>query len=231
MTLWSLSWVSVYIYIYIRKPLSCNVAYTHADYICIHLYTFVFVYMYICLYTNICVYNRDPSSVHKTSITGNIYNIIKSMYANARYSVMINGSTSPQFISTSGVKQGCSMSPILSNLFQNDIHDIFNDTDCDPVKLHETHLYNISLADDLLYLSCSREGLQKCLDNLSDYCEKWGLLVNEKNMIFTKSKWTPEKLHYGNSEIECVKSIQYLGFDISYSFNIKVTIQDRQCKA
>ena len=101
-------------------------------------------------------------------------------HTNARYSVMINGSTSPQFISTSGVKQGCSMSPILSNLFQNDIHDIFNDTDCDLVKLHETHLYNISLADVLLLLSCSREGLQKFLDNLSDYCEKWGLLVNEK---------------------------------------------------
>ena len=50
-------------------------------------------------------------------------------------------------------------------------------------------------------------------------------------MIFTKSKWTPEKFHYGNSEIECVKSIQYLGFNISYNFNIKVTIQDRQCKA
>ena len=75
----------------------------------------------------------------KYNIMGDIYNIIKSMYANAQYSVMIDGSTTPQFISTSRVKQGCSMSPILSNLFQNDIHDIFNDTDCDPVKLHETH--------------------------------------------------------------------------------------------
>ena len=78
------------------------------------------------------------------------------------------------------------------------------------------------------------EGLQKCLDNLSDYCEKWGLLVIEsktKTMIFTKSKWTPEKFHYGNSEIACVKSVQYLGFNISYNFNIKVTIQYRQCKA
>ena len=156
------------------------------------------------------------------------------MYANARYSVMINGSTSPQFISTSGVRQGCSMSTILSNLFQNDTHDIFNDTDCNRVKLHEIHLNSISWADDLLLLSCSREGLQKCLDNLSDYCEEWGLLVYEsktKNMIFTKSKWTLDKFHYGNSVIECVKSIQCLGFDISNNFNIKVTIQDRQCKS
>ena len=64
------------------------------------------------------------------------------------------------------------MSPTISNLFQNDIHDIFNDTDCDPVKLYYTHLNCISWENDLLLLSCSWEGLQKCLDNLSDYCEK-----------------------------------------------------------
>ena len=99
----------------------------------------------------------------KYNITDNIYNIIKSMYAKARYSVMINGSTSPQFISTSGVKQGCSMSPILSNLFQNDIHDIFNDTDCDPVKLLETHFNSISWADDLLLSSCLRKDFKNVL--------------------------------------------------------------------
>ena len=47
------------------------------------------------------------------------------MYANPQYFVMINGVISPKFSSSNGVNQGCSLSPILSNIFQNDIHDIF----------------------------------------------------------------------------------------------------------
>ena len=40
-------------------------------------------------------------------------------------------------------------------------------------------------------------------------------------MVFSKKKWQPEKFYYGNSEIECVKEIQYLGFDITHNMNIK----------
>ena len=65
----------------------------------------------------------------KHGITGNVYNIIKSMYDNPRYCVMVNGKASPNFTSSYGVKQGCSMSPILSNIFQNDLHDISQGSD------------------------------------------------------------------------------------------------------
>ena len=51
-------------------------------------------------------------------------------------------------------------------------------------------------------------------------------------MEFT-CKWIQEtkKIHFRKTDIVCVKSIQYLGFNISYNLNIKVTIQDRQCEA
>ena len=44
--------MSAHVYKYIRKHFSSNVAETHADYICMHLYIFIFVYMYlyICKY-------------------------------------------------------------------------------------------------------------------------------------------------------------------------------------
>ena len=51
-----------------------------------------------------------------------IYNAIKALHTNAGHSVMIEDSISLESISTSGVIQGYSMSPILSNLFQNDIY-------------------------------------------------------------------------------------------------------------
>ena len=113
----------------------------------------------------------------KYGITGNIYKGIKSMYANPQYFVMINGVISPKFSSSNGVKQGCSLSPILSNIFQNDIHDIFQG--CHPVKIGDISINSLSWADDLLLLSSSKEGLQSCLVKLHEYCNKWGLVVNE----------------------------------------------------
>ena len=50
-------------------------------------------------------------------------------------------------------------------------------------------------------------------------------------MVFSKNKWQPEKFYYGDSEIECVKEIQYLGFNITHNMNIKNLITDRHKKA
>ena len=86
----------------------------------------------------------------KYDITSNIYKVIKSMYENPQYFVMI----SLKFSSSNWVKQGCSLSPILSNVFQNDIHDIFQG--CHPVKIGDFSINSLSWADDLLLLSSSK---------------------------------------------------------------------------
>ena len=54
----------------------------------------------------------------KYNISGKVYNIIKSMYSNTAYQILINGNLSPKLSASLGVKQGCCMSPILSNIFQ-----------------------------------------------------------------------------------------------------------------
>ena len=47
------------------------------------------------------------------------------------------------------------MSPVLSNIFQNDIHDILSQDECDPVRLYDIYMNRISWADDLLIISHS----------------------------------------------------------------------------
>ena len=61
----------------------------------------------------------------KYGITGNIFKIIKSMYHDPEYSVLVNGAKSPKFSSRYGVKRDCNLIPILSNIFENDIPVIF----------------------------------------------------------------------------------------------------------
>ena len=49
----------------------------------------------------------------KYGISGPVYNVIKGMYSATRYRVKIGDSISPSFLATSGVKQGCPLSPLL----------------------------------------------------------------------------------------------------------------------
>ena len=180
--------------------------------------------------------NRDMLlyKLLRYGITGPIYDFIKSIYRNTRYQVRIGDQVSPKFCANSGVKQGCCMSPVLSNIFQNDLHGSFSEG-CDPVLIGDTSVNSISWADDLMLISTSAEGLQECLTRLHTYCYRWGLEVNTdktKIMVLGKpSQRTHLMFHFGNSEIENVKEFTYLGFQISSNGNMKATITDRHSKA
>ena len=100
----------------------------------------------------------------KYGITGRAYNIIKSMYGNSGYRIRVGEYLSPRFVGDVGVKQGCCLSPTLSNIFQNDMHDIFDNSTCDPVKLGNMSFNSLSWADDLVLISSSKNGLQTCLN-------------------------------------------------------------------
>ena len=75
------------------------------------------------------------------------------------------------------------MSPTLANLFQNDLHDIF-DISCAPVSMGELCLNStcMSWADDLVLLSTTASGLKNCLNKLRDYCHRWGWMRAKPNV-------------------------------------------------
>lgn len=85
-------------------------------------------------------------------------------------------------------------------------------------------------ADDLVLLSSSKEGLQNCLNKLSDFCYKWKLLVNfnkTKCMLFnTQGRLIQHKFHIDGNIIENVRNYCYLGvnFSISGSFSVARTV-------
>ncbi len=107
----------------------------------------------------------------KCGITRQVYNIIKSVYTGSSYCIKNQYGITENFLSNSGVTQGCTMSLTLSNLFPNDLHQSFNKS-CNPVELDGTTLNSVSWADDLFMLVTSRKGLQCSLEKLKEYCVK-----------------------------------------------------------
>ena len=63
----------------------------------------------------------------KAGISSRMLNMIKSMYEETYYSVNCKDGLTTFFKSISGVRQGYNLSPILFNLFINDIEKLFED--------------------------------------------------------------------------------------------------------
>ena len=80
-------------------------------------------------------------------------------------------------------------------------------------------------ADDIVIFSDTAEDLQRSLDLLLEYCNRWKLKINvskTKIMVFRKGSILPRNLifYYDGTQVEIVKQFKYLGlvFTVSGSF-------------
>ena len=95
------------------------------------------------------------------------------MYEKTNISLKMGDSVTRPFRTYRGVRQGCILSPILFNLFINDIPDIFDET-CKPAMLGDTKISCLMYADDLVILSETEVGMQNCLNKLNEYTQRNG---------------------------------------------------------
>ena len=150
----------------------------------------------------------------KSGINPNMVNIIRSMYTNTKQGLKINRSiiTNP-FLSHRGLRQGCVLSPLLFNIFIDDLPRIFDES-CRPVSLNDSKISCLMYADDIVLLSETEEGLRKSLNQLLVYSDNWCLKVNHKKtktMIFQKRTRKQLKIIFDKHVLEEVKQFKYLG--------------------
>lgn len=159
----------------------------------------------------------------KYQIGGKFFDVISNMYSNSKCCVRGKTTRSDFFDYQKGVRQGCILSPILFNLYLNELPNTLSINALDPIVLPDgTDINCLLYADDLLLISHTAEGLQDCLNKLSQYCKNWFLDINHsktKVVIFQKKtrKSTIEKYNFlvNNKQIEIVKDYTYLGVNFS----------------
>ena len=129
-----------------------------------------------------------------------------------------------------GLKQSCNLSPILFNLFINDINDIFDNSPCQPPKIYQLTLNNLLYADDLVLLSETNLRLQNCLGKLQQYCRRWKLTVNNKKtkaMIIAKRQLAmASSFAFNGNVVETCNSYPYLGSLIGNNGQFKLNISE-----
>ena len=91
--------------------------------------------------------------------------------------------------------------------------------DADMLTLDEQLMFLLLFADDTVLFSYSIEGLQKLLDNMKTYCDKWGITVNTDKtvaMVFKKNNRSETfDIFYDNFKLQIVNKFTYLGVTLS----------------
>ena len=153
-------------------------------------------------------------------INGIFLQNIAVMYNKIEYIVKLGTGNSNGISSNLGLKQGCPLSPMLFNLYIDDIGEIFDET-CNPVEIQNTYLNHFLYADDLVLLSHTKEGLQNCLDRVHKWADSKRLTISiakSKSMIFNLSGRLEKQIFKINGEpLENVNTFCYLGFEVKSS--------------
>jgi hypothetical protein len=134
------------------------------------------------------------------------------MFDKAKCKVKWKGLVGGNIDSEFGVLQGGMLSPKLFTEFLTDLHKYLSH-ECGVLVSNQIISY-ILFADDLILCSETPEGLQKLIDGLYNYCNKWHLILSltkTKVMIFNSMKRQNHKFLFGNQEIDTVTEYKYVG--------------------
>ena len=130
------------------------------------------------------------NKLQKYSIPGYLINTLKDIYRNTNMRIRINGDTSSGYSYRKGVRQGCPCSPMLFNLF---INDIFDDANKVIVPRSTIMIPGLMFADDIVVFGETKEDLDCKVKQISKWavdnqmrinCNKCGILVWDTNTSY-----------------------------------------------
>ena len=153
-------------------------------------------------------------------------NTIKAMYTNTYSTVLINNKMSAPIKTHRGVQQGAISSPILFNIFINDLLIRLKKLPygCWIGKTNEgLKINNLAYADDLAVCANTKVGLQHLLDTCTDWANDWGLEFNTtKSNTLTARNKKLQDMQLNFKSIKQVNTYKYLGVPI-YEKGIDIT--------
>ncbi|XP_075159386.1 uncharacterized protein LOC142232535 [Haematobia irritans] len=173
--------------------------------------------------------------IYKLFEIGLSYKLVKfieKVYSKTHYAVWTGEQISEYFATTTGLKQGCLLSPLLFALYINDIHDeLQGGLYCNSINI-SVLLY----ADDMVVLADDPGTMQQMINNLEKYCNKWNLEVNmhkSEIMVFRKGGrlGQNEKWWYNGVEIRVTNEYKYLGVVFTPKMSFTKHLEKRNMQA
>ena len=140
--------------------------------------------------------------------------LIENLYMGQTFTVRIEAKDSDPGIIGRGTRQGCLLSPLLFNIYIQEILNKTPDNVTDGVATGRRLVKAICFADDQAMTASSEEGLQRIMETLERIPEEYGMRINLKKtkvMMFAKGQPRKVSIWLRNTELEQVHEFCYLG--------------------
>ena len=162
-----------------------------------------------------------------SGIGGNMYRAIKSLYSSVKASVRLGSYTTEWFDIKCGLRQGCILSPILFNLYINDLAVYLKSLDIG-VKLENEKVCILCYADDIVLIAENSTDLQCLLDGLNMWCGLNTMSVNgsKSNIVHFRPASCCRSEHVfksGSSVLKTVDRYKYLGVILHEYLDFNIT--------
>src|SRR6218665_2539867 len=140
--------------------------------------------------------------------------LIGNLYMGQQMRVRIDGEYSEPGKVCRGVRQGCPLSPLLFNIYIEElVREAVEDLE-EGIKVGGRWIKALRFADDQAMVAKNQKGLQAMMDRLDRTSREYGMKINIKKtkvLKISKGKETMVRINIGGTEIEQVKEFCYLG--------------------
>ena len=138
----------------------------------------------------------------------NIVSIIEKLYDDTECAVVIDGQITEWFSVEVGLRQGCLLSPVLFNLFLEQVMKEIKEIE-NKLSFSDNISLDIRYADDTTLLAAVFEKLKLSTAQLEQACKKWGMKINgAKCKILSPLQ---DKIDIDGDEVEHVEEFVFLG--------------------
>ena len=115
----------------------------------------------------------------RTGIPNHEIRLIANLYWKQKASVRPNQGESEEIEIKRGIRQGCTLSPILFNLYSEFlIEEALSNRN--GRNINRENINNIRFADDTVLIAESKEDLQEMINELDQKCTEYGMRLNAK---------------------------------------------------
>lgn len=166
-------------------------------------------------------HNRLIAKLKSKKLGPKFIKVIENMYLKTRMQVRIGDQNSNSFRYERGVRQGCPTSPLLFNIY---IDDLINKIDPIEVEGLPNGLRGLLFADDTVIAATSIEDLQNKLQIIKVWMDENSMAVNPSkcetmHIKALNNEISPIEIRYDVDIIPCVSTYTYLGIEFNNSLD------------
>ena len=175
-------------------------------------------------------HNKLIEVLTKIGIDKKDIRIVKNLYWNQQASILTGFQKSENIKIERGVRQGCVLSPLLFNIYSEEIFSQALEDRDEGVIINGQNLNNLRYADDTILITNNPQDLQTLLDLVDKECNKMGLNINTaktKIMSFGLETDPAFEFKLKRKNLERVQKFKYLGSWINNNGDDEMEIRAR----